>query len=659
MTRPIPAKRITLLLILTGILFSTVTHAQGWLWAHGNSGGGMDGWPCAVDPAGNVFAAGITFNNNPVAFGTVSVPNIGVGIYQSIIVKYDPNGTVQWANGTTNGDSYLMGITTDKNGNSFMFGTINSPSLQIGAITLTNPISPKSQYFIAKYDPSGNVLWAVNAGNAPGTVSVTTISYVMGTGGIATDANGNVYITTSFKVPSVTIGTYTLTNADPSGSTQDVLIAKYDPSGNLVWAKSAGGTGDDQAFGITATDAGDVYIAGEFQSPSIAFGPSVITTAGAAQSAFIARYNASGTPVWAAASGGASGANAVGIASDDANNVYITGGFKDNSISFSGTSITNPTPGQAVLYLTKFAPSNNVSWSRTINSQQGSPRGGIWGYSIAMSKCGVIWVSGIMYDSVFIEGHVLHAPGLSNDPIFIAGYDAGGTYVGSGALQSGGDDQNGIACDAAGNVYMCSDYALDPFIVNGDTVGVDSGGEMMFVAKFASLNSDSVSYHHSFSTVCSSNDLVLAAPDCYTSYLWNDGHTGSSYSVQDSGLYWVYGSKNCKSVTYDSFLVSAVCDCDKALFLPNAFTPNGDGQDDVFYPRSGGGISQISSFRIYNRWGELLFERGKIPPNDVSNAWDGSYKGAAALPEVYVWIVDAVCENGKKINKKGSITVIK
>ena len=99
--------------------------------------------------------------------------------------------------------------------------------------------------------------------------------------------------------------------------------------------------------------------------------------------------------------------------------------------------------------------------------------------------------------------------------------------------------------------------------------------------------------------------------------------------------------------------------CDKSqLFLPNAFTPNGDGQNDVFYPR-GAGISIIKSFRVYNRWGQLLFERSGIQINDASNAWDGSYLGNQPRPDVYVYVLDAICETGEPVNIKGDVTIIR
>jgi len=123
----------------------------------------------------------------------------------------------------------------------------------------------------------------------------------------------------------------------------------------------------------------------------------------------------------------------------------------------------------------------------------------------------------------------------------------------------------------------------------------------------------------------------------------------TTYTVDVSSS---FGCRASDSVTIHVF-------CDKSqVFIPNSFTPNGDGENDVFYPR-GTGISIIKSFRIYNRWGELLFERSNITINDASNAWDGTFNGATPRPDVYVYIVDAVCETGENINLKGDVTIIR
>ncbi len=113
-----------------------------------------------------------------------------------------------------------------------------------------------------------------------------------------------------------------------------------------------------------------------------------------------------------------------------------------------------------------------------------------------------------------------------------------------------------------------------------------------------------------------------------------------------------FGCKNSDSVTIHIF-------CDNSqIFIPNSFTPNNDGMNDVFYPR-GAGVKTVKSFRIYNRWGQLLFERGGINLNDASNAWDGTYMGDKPHPDVYVYVLEAICDTGEPINIKGDVTIIR
>ncbi len=650
------------LLLSFFLLFSLslAASAQGWQWAKGSTGGGVDAWPVATDPSGNIFAAGVSFGTGgAITLGSYTIPYSPSS--QVILAKYSPAGSLTWAIATSNTGAWLISIAADASGNAFVLGTFDNGNLKIGSFTLNNTTAYE-QYFLAKVDAAGTVLWATNAGNAeygatPGDV------VVLGLGGLATDAAGNAFVVVNFKRPSLTVGAFTLYNADPSGNTDDIMLAKYDPSGNVLWATGIGGTDNDDSYGCTVTPAGDVYISGNFASPSITLGSSVITNSRTTQIAFIGRLDAAGAPVWATSSGGTGNDYAVGIASDASGNVYMTGSFKENSIAFNGSTITNPTPGWLSLYLAKFDPSNNVLWSRTVYSESQfipSEQGGAWGYSVATSKCGSVWVSGAMKgDSVMIEGHDLYAPASSPDPIFIAGYDESGNYVTSGALPSGGDDQNGIACDAAGNVYLCSDNWRDTLVVGPDSLYADSATELMYVTKFASINKDSIVLKHSYTSFCLGQNNVMTATPGYAGYAWSNGSTGSSYTATDSGLYLVKSSLNCKSFCTDSFEVRADCECTKSLFVPNAFTPNGDGQDDIFYPRSGDAVKTIRSFRVYDRWGELMFDRENILPNDASNAWDGTYKNQKPLPDVYVWVVDATCENGVLISKKGSVTIIR
>ena len=94
------------------------------------------------------------------------------------------------------------------------------------------------------------------------------------------------------------------------------------------------------------------------------------------------------------------------------------------------------------------------------------------------------------------------------------------------------------------------------------------------------------------------------------------------------------------------------------VFVPNTFSPNGDGSNDVFYVR-GKGLNRVKSLRIFNRWGETVFEKINFPVNDASAGWDGTYKGKIVSPDVFVYQVDVFCDNSESIRFEGNISLIK
>ncbi|MBS1741632.1 MAG: PKD domain-containing protein [Bacteroidetes bacterium] len=125
-------------------------------------------------------------------------------------------------------------------------------------------------------------------------------------------------------------------------------------------------------------------------------------------------------------------------------------------------------------------------------------------------------------------------------------------------------------------------------------------------------------------------------------------HTNVTYALT------VVNSFGCSAV--DSVFVSSFCQ--KAeVFVPNAFTPDGDGLNDILMIR-GTGI-QVKSFRVFNRWGVLVFERQNFVPNDSKYGWDGKVRGVPATPDVYVYTAEVVCDNGTVYTYKGNTTILK
>lgn len=131
----------------------------------------------------------------------------------------------------------------------------------------------------------------------------------------------------------------------------------------------------------------------------------------------------------------------------------------------------------------------------------------------------------------------------------------------------------------------------------------------------------------------------------------------NSYTVtttpSESTTYTVTITDGICTKTATVYLVVIDGECkESSVFVPNTFTPNGDGNNDVLYVRSYL-INEIY-FAIYNRWGELVFET-----NDKNKGWDGTYKGRAADVGVFGYYLKAICPNGKEIFKKGNVTLIR
>lgn len=94
------------------------------------------------------------------------------------------------------------------------------------------------------------------------------------------------------------------------------------------------------------------------------------------------------------------------------------------------------------------------------------------------------------------------------------------------------------------------------------------------------------------------------------------------------------------------------------LFIPNAFSPNSDGVNDIFYPR-GKGIFKIRRMIIFNRWGQVVFEKKSFDANDPAAGWDGTLKGTRLTPDVFVYTIEVMGVNGTILPLQGNITLIR
>jgi gliding motility-associated-like protein len=108
--------------------------------------------------------------------------------------------------------------------------------------------------------------------------------------------------------------------------------------------------------------------------------------------------------------------------------------------------------------------------------------------------------------------------------------------------------------------------------------------------------------------------------------------------------------------TSDDVTITILCNGNN-VFIPNTFSPNGDGINDMFYLR-GTGLFSIKSLRIFNRWGNMVFNRTNMTPNDPSQGWDGKSHGTQVMADVYTYMAEVYCENNTLITINGNVTVV-
>ena len=104
-------------------------------------------------------------------------------------------------------------------------------------------------------------------------------------------------------------------------------------------------------------------------------------------------------------------------------------------------------------------------------------------------------------------------------------------------------------------------------------------------------------------------------------FLWQDGSTASSFAVNHEGIYSLTASNECGSHTDSITITKGLCD----ILMPNGFTPNGDGLNDVFRVKYPFAVTRFH-FIVTDRWGEAVFET-----NDIHRGWNGTWKGEPAL----------------------------
>jgi gliding motility-associated-like protein len=147
--------------------------------------------------------------------------------------------------------------------------------------------------------------------------------------------------------------------------------------------------------------------------------------------------------------------------------------------------------------------------------------------------------------------------------------------------------------------------------------------------------------------------LAVNDPDAHYQWGGTDAGTfGLTRTIVDSGIYTFSISNSCASSSYTMNVANKMY-CYEYLYVPNAFTPNGDGVNDVFLIYTDYNL-KLTNLQIFDRWGEKVYEG-----HDESQGWDGTYKGTAQPGGMYVYQLDATWLGGNTFHRRGSLTLLR
>ncbi|MBI2722119.1 MAG: T9SS type A sorting domain-containing protein [Bacteroidetes bacterium] len=377
---------------------------------------------------------------------------------------------------------YGYGIQNDNAGNVYVAGKYELNGANFSGTTVT--CAGNHDCFLAKYSPSGGLIWIRTAGGGMG-------DYWWGT---YTDGTSAVYAAGEIEYSNIPVtfpgSAVTFT---PKGD-NDIVFAKYDLNGNLLWAKQEGSFYNEKALGITADASGNVFICG-YYADTIIFNGVQYPSLGS-KDLFVAKYNSSGAFQWVKKAGGPGRDEAKAIKCDAAGNVYICGMYSNNAI-FGAQTLTC-TPGFYEAYLAKYDTNGNLVW---VKKGGGDYDDVAW--SLTIDPQNKIYVTGeyIGY-GVFGGFNVTTAGGTD---VFVASYDANGTEL---WLKSAG----GSLIDRARGITT-------------------NGTDLFITGQFgatAAFGTNSV-------TAADSSDVFISALNNSGSFLWTSAAGGMPDSVETLG----------------------------------------------------------------------------------------------------------------------------
>jgi hypothetical protein len=385
----------------------------------------------AYDAAGNVT----TSSANTVTVNNAAAPTNAPGQLQWLRdmksggQMYPESMAVDHANNAISVGSY-----EDSVGNNSDFG--GGPFIHSGG----------TSGFIAKYNSQNVLLWATSLVTSNGQQEIF---------GVSIDSQNNILVTGYLEHSANFAGTIV---TGSSGGDQDIFVAKYSPTGSLIWVKLFGGSGKDIGTSI-AVDRNDNVLCGAKFSSSVAnYGGVNLTSLGGQNIAIAKLSGTNGATIWAEnwGSGGSDSVNAVAV--DSTGNVFVTG-QADGPINLGGGAI-----GTNGVFIAKYSGSNgSYLWAR-------APGGTAAANGItADPNTGYVFITGNFTGSIDLGGGTLKTPYGGTGGFFVAAYDPSGTYSWAKVFGANLDAGYAITVDGSGNLAVAGSVGgTCIFDANGD-----------------------------------------------------------------------------------------------------------------------------------------------------------------------------------------------
>ncbi|MDP2302774.1 MAG: T9SS type A sorting domain-containing protein [Ignavibacteria bacterium] len=311
----------------------------------GVSGGGTltdRGYGVGFDPNGNPYVTGHYFGS--ATFGSYTVNSSGnLDVFTA---KLDTAGNYLWfKEGKSVSQATTRGLATDLLGNVVIvgyYGSSSVDSVRFDDVKITT--NGQRDVFVVKYNSDGVAQWGVTGGGLKSSEQANDV---------VIDAAGNIYVTGIYLDTATFSGT--VLNGNGLG---EIFIAKYDPNGSLVWAKSAGGakTSDDGS-GIAVDHFGGVYVVGRFDSAAT-FGTTEVISNGGTD-AFLAKYDNDGNFQWVKNWGG-TGADYFNDIAVDAEGYILGTGYFNGTATFGTTNLT--AIGSSDIFFIKCNAAGEIIW---------------------------------------------------------------------------------------------------------------------------------------------------------------------------------------------------------------------------------------------------------------------------------------------------------